>query len=169
MNLLAAITINPQNIIEEGIGAFFGFLFALISAGIIAFINRRIEVNKLKSSLRIELGGVKDDLTNPDNATILLSYSTPFWDSIISTGSWLNFTILARRRSIKRFLEPVGKVYAKIKLLDELEKSVSLTSNTVSPNIIGKRIAICNDVNNLYFMKPLKERIKLKINELLRR
>ena len=99
-------------------------------------------------------------MCNKDFEDKLLFYSTPFWDSIISTGSWLSFSILARKKIIKNFLDPVGQVYAKIKMLDELEKSVSIVNGNVTIEIKSLRKDICSSIDELIFMKTLLNRIK---------
>ena len=152
------LEINWDDIIVQSIGAFLGFLFALILALISYFINRRIEISKIKRSLRIELNGIINDFDN--NSWQLLSYSTPFWDSILSTGSLLSFSVLSTKKSITDFLIPIGEVYAEIKLLDELEKSIYLETNatTITNEVKNKRAIIRNQIVNLEFMKSFIEK-----------
>ena len=152
------LAIDFDDIIVQSIGAFLGFLFALILALISSFINRRIEIAKIKRSLRIELYGILKDFDN--NNGQLLSYSTPFWDSILSTGSLLSFSVLSTKKAIKDFLIPIGEVYAEIKLLDKLEESIYLETNarTITNEVKNKRAIIHNQIVNLAFMKAFIEK-----------
>ena len=145
-----------DDIFVQGIGAFLGFLSALLLAIITSFIKRRVEISKIKRSLRIELKGILDDFNNKRNS--LLSYSTPFWDSLLSTGSLLSFSVFPTKNTIRDFLRPIGEVYAEIKLLDELEKSVYLTTKKVTNEIKNKRATIATQIKNLKFMKNFIEK-----------
>ena len=145
------LKINGDDIIVQSIGAFLGFLFALILALVSSFIKRRIEISKIKKSLRIELYRVlKAFDEHPDQ---LMSYSTPFWDSLLSTGLLLNFSILPTKKTINDFLTPIGVVFAEIKILDELEKSIYLTTNAITNEVKRKRATIHKQIENLKFMK----------------
>jgi len=162
-----SLNINRNSIIEQAIGAFFGFVLALLSAWLTAFVAKRIKIYKLRKRVYIELAEVYNGITPSEHNATLLYYDCPIWDSIISSGILLDIGNNA-------FLQPLGEIYGQLNILRDLEQKMLEENEEQTPNeyIIAKRtklISIIKESEHFKHIdqmaKELKQKDDLKINK----
>jgi hypothetical protein len=147
-------------IIEQVIGAFLGFVLALLGAWLTTFIVKRIKIHNLKKRAYLELAEVYYSKKYEKNQYTLLYYDHPIWDSIISTGVLLEIGDNA-------FLQSLVSIYARLEILKELEQKMVSENEEQNPSsdILKKRKKLATDIQNSEYFKYINE-IVSKLNKM---
>ncbi|MCL2839281.1 MAG: hypothetical protein FWE05_00790 [Defluviitaleaceae bacterium] len=101
------------------VGSFFGFGFALLTQFILTQITKSINSKKVKVNLNDELKHIYDGYYDKESNQVKngrIYFSTPIWDSVISTGD-----ILVIIKQDKDYYDKVVSVYCILKTIDKLE------------------------------------------------
>jgi len=131
-------------IIEQAIGAFFGFVFALLSAWLTTFIVKRIKIYNLKKRAYLELAELYRSIQPDRNQYTLFYYDHPIWDSIISSGILLDINDNA-------LLQSLINIYGRLEILKELELKMMSENEEQNPSsdVLEKRKKLATDIQKL--------------------
>jgi hypothetical protein len=147
-------------IIEQAIGAFFGFVLALLSAWLTAFIVKRVKIHNLKKRAYLELAEVYDSIESDKNKLTLLYYDHPIWDSIISSGILLDIGDNA-------FLQSLVNIFGRLEILKKLELKMISENEDQNPSddVLEKRKKLVTDIQRSKHFKNIKQ-IARKLNKM---
>jgi len=150
--------ISRNGIVEQAIGAFLGFVFALLSAWITAIIAKRIKICTLRKRVYTELAEVYFCITSRENNETLLYYDCPIWDSIIASAMLLEMGDNA-------FLQPLVEIYGRLNILRGQEQKMLEEDETQNPSsdIIGKRKKLAAIIQNSILFKKMEQVAKKTI------
>lgn len=101
------------------IGGFLGFGFAILTEALINHKQSKNDRAKLKNNLIDELKGIANALKGHESDLVAISFDTPIWQSIISTG-----ILLSLLKDDKSLYDEIMLIYNHIYSLRIMERNI---------------------------------------------
>jgi len=158
--LIDFFTVNSIDIAISFVGAFFGFLFAIISGSIFNKILSYIRKRDILKSLKNELREIKQSLEEDTNHSTYFRYNYSIWKTIESSGGILSLS------QMKEYKELIA-IYEKIYFADMFEQQYF---DIYKFNLVNKTDEI---KQSLHIMnekrKEKKQSIIIKLGEFIKK
>lgn len=108
------------------IGGFLGFGFAILTEALINHKQSKNDRAKLKNNLIDELRGIANALNGHEADLVAISFDTPIWQSIISTG-----ILLSLLKDDKSLYDEIMLIYNHIYSLRIMEQNIEKNQKSI--------------------------------------